>query len=1171
VKLLDLHLQAYGPFTDRHLDLSAGSEGLHLVFGPNEAGKSSALRALRALFYEIPTRTADDFRHDKKKLKVGGLLRSRDGAELHCYRRKGRKNTLLDVTGKPLAEQALTRFLGGVAEPLFERLFGIDHEALVSGGQALLVEHGREAEALFGTGLGSTAVHGLLEGLDQEAKTLFAPRASKPAINAGLGRFAELDRQQRQAVLSAHQWEAAREALDAATRSLQQIDTRLAAEERRRNTLERIRRSLPALARREQLREQFIDLGAVPALADDFGERREQALSKHRLATEGRAKAAARLQGLNQDAEGLELSEQLLAEAEAIDELRDRLGGYHKAARDRPGLLERRLTLVEQARRRFAEIRPDLSIEGIEALRPLLSRRRQAAGLGGRREALKSAVKTARASREETAGKLEKKRHELSRLPPPVRYEGLQRAVAEAQRAGDADGAVDTADAELTRHQEACRRELGALGIWTGTLEDLMGAPLPGEETLQRFTTEFQTLEEEQRRLQASISEVREEQRRTQESLQALRLAGETPTEKELLEARDHRDQGWRLLKRQWIAGEEVSAESRAYTEGEPLHDVFEAGIADTDEIADRLRRESQRVHEQAAAEAKLEGCRKLITQTETELERVSERLAGLEQEWRQAWKASGIAPASPREMAAWVVKATLLRDQAKRSDELRDKTDTLRRHRESRLGNLRSALAACGQTPPDTSKHGELRPLLDHAEACLDALERNANRRAVLEEAIAELEDAQRRLSGEAAHAEEALDHWSSDWTRLMGELGYRERATPGEVSDYLQAISDGLKLVDDAKALQLRIDGIDTEARELERDVKRLMTRLAPDLAERPIGEAILQLAACLTAQRETKSRLDELHKQVRKTEGEIREADAIILAATEVLDELCRQANCDSPNELEAIERRFLEHRELTKQLREVEAELVQGGDGLSVQALAAEAKDIDQDAVVTELAALNQRIDQELRPERESLFEQKLGAEQEFHAMAGNDAASALADQAQQTLSEVRGHAEKYLRLRLAARLLRDEIEAFRRRHRDPILTRAGGYFRHLTCGSLATIDSDFDESDQPVLVGVRPNGERLRVEAMSNGTRDQLYLALRLATLDHYVEGSEPLPFIVDDILIQFDDQRSRATLETLADFSAKTQVILFTHHERVVEQAKGVDGAAERVFVHELG
>jgi uncharacterized protein YhaN len=1170
VKLLDLHLLAYGPFTDQHLDLSAGSEGLHLVFGPNEAGKSSALRALRALLYGVPERTRDDFRHGKTEMRIGGLLCGNDGTELCCYRRKGRKNTLLDAQGDPIAEHELVRLLGGVAEPLFERLFGIDHEALVSGGQALLDEHGREAEALFGTGLGSTAVHSLLDTLDEEAQALFAPRASKPLINAALSRLSELDRRQREVTLSGRKWDEAREAVETARRRLSEIDADLAETERRRGTLGRIRRSLPSLARREQFRERLTRLGDIPILEEGFGQRREEALSKRRSAAEGRSKAKVRYEGLSKDAADLEVSDELLAEAEAIDELRDRLGGYRKAARDRPGLVERRATLVEQARQRFAQIRPDLSPDDIERLRPMLALRRRATELGGRKEALESAVKRTREGMKGAARKLEQRRDELNRLPPPVSYEGLHRAVDEARRTGELDRSIEEADAELVRHQDACRRDLGSLGLWTGSLADLLRAPFPGEETMQRFTEAFQATEEEKRRLETSLSETREEQRRTEESLQTLRLAGEVPTETELRNARDRRDQGWRLLKRQWIDGEDVTVESRSYTDGQPLPDVFEVEIAGADEIADRLRCDSQRVHEQAAARARLDVCRQRNSDAEAALQAVAERISALEQSWRDAWKTASILPLPPREMSAWAGKARLLRDKAEHGDELRAKAEALRRSREIQMQNLHSALAACEQTQLQPVDQGELRPLLDHAESCLRSFEQSARHRTSLEESVAELDESGRQLEGEVVRAEEELATWSSAWTELMRELGQREEASPGEVSDYLQAFSDGLRLVDEAKALQLRIAGIDKEAEEFERDVYALMARLAPDLAGRPVGEAILQLDSRLTGQREAKTRLDELHKQMRKAEGEVREADADTRAADEVLADLCRQTGCESPDELELVERDFLEQRNLSKQLREVEIELVEGGDGLSIDALEAEAARIDRDSVVTELTALEQRIDEELRPEREALVERKLNAEQAFHSMAGTDEASALAEQAQQTLSEIRGHAESYVRLRLAARILRDEIEGFRRRHRDPILTRASVYFRSLTCGSLETIDTDFDELDQPVLVGVRPNGERLRVEAMSTGTRDQLYLALRLATLDHYVESSEPLPFIVDDILIQFDDDRSRATLEALADFSAKTQVILFTHHERVVEEAGRLDDAAGRVFIHEL-
>ena len=63
MKILQLNLIAFGPFNETLLDLSEGEEGLHIVYGPNEAGKSSALRGLRQLLYGIPERSYDDFLH----------------------------------------------------------------------------------------------------------------------------------------------------------------------------------------------------------------------------------------------------------------------------------------------------------------------------------------------------------------------------------------------------------------------------------------------------------------------------------------------------------------------------------------------------------------------------------------------------------------------------------------------------------------------------------------------------------------------------------------------------------------------------------------------------------------------------------------------------------------------------------------------------------------------------------------------------------------------------------------------------------------------------------------------------------------------------------------------------------------------------------------------------
>jgi uncharacterized protein YhaN len=80
--------------------------------------------------------------------------------------------------------------------------------------------------------------------------------------------------------------------------------------------------------------------------------------------------------------------------------------------------------------------------------------------------------------------------------------------------------------------------------------------------------------------------------------------------------------------------------------------------------------------------------------------------------------------------------------------------------------------------------------------------------------------------------------------------------------------------------------------------------------------------------------------------------------------------------------------------------------------------------------------------------------------------------------------------------------------------------------------------------------------------MSDGTCDQFYLALRIASLEHYFTAHEPVPFIVDDVLLNFDDARAAAAIAALDTLSARTQVIFFTHHKHLVELARGCANAA---------
>lgn len=90
----------------------------------------------------------------------------------------------------------------------------------------------------------------------------------------------------------------------------------------------------------------------------------------------------------------------------------------------------------------------------------------------------------------------------------------------------------------------------------------------------------------------------------------------------------------------------------------------------------------------------------------------------------------------------------------------------------------------------------------------------------------------------------------------------------------------------------------------------------------------------------------------------------------------------------------------------------------------------------------------------------------------------------------------------------------------------------------------------------MLAGVDKSGVQKGIEAMSDGTIDQLYLALRLAAVDDYIDRATPMPFVVDDVFVNFDDTRTGFGLSALEVLSKRCQVIIFTHHRRLVEIAQ---------------
>ena len=203
-----LDLIAYGPFTDKSLDLTNGDSGLHLIYGDNEAGKSTSLRALIAWLFGIPTRTSDNFLHLNSQLRIGGKLRLSDGGEIEFTRRKGTKGTLLKYgTEDPLDEHLLAPFLpAGVDENIFTKLWGIDHDRLIAGGRELLDQSGDLGHALFSAAVGTANFREVLAAMQNSADEIFKSRGSKAALNQAIANFKDAQKRIKEASLPVSDW-----------------------------------------------------------------------------------------------------------------------------------------------------------------------------------------------------------------------------------------------------------------------------------------------------------------------------------------------------------------------------------------------------------------------------------------------------------------------------------------------------------------------------------------------------------------------------------------------------------------------------------------------------------------------------------------------------------------------------------------------------------------------------------------------------------------------------------------------------------------------------------------------------------------------------------------------------------------------------------------------------
>ena len=1159
MKILRIGLLAFGPFTDKILDLHKGHEGLHIVYGPNEAGKTSALRALRQLLYGIPERSSDAFIHPYAKLRIGGKLLKSDGAVLEFVRRKGRVNTLRAKDDATLIDEShLHTFLGGVDSDLFATMFGIDHADLVQGGEEIIQGGGDVGQVLFAAGSGISDLRKVQDELQAEAEKLFKPRGQTQRINEALATLKKNKKALREAELPGQEWvrhdRALREALD----HKQSIDRDLGQKQRGQNRLERIREALSAISKHKELLNDLKMCVDAVLLSADFSERRRDALTNLRVAENDKTQADQRLKEINKALEELAIPESLIESADLIEQLHQDLGSQRKAMKDRSELLIQRNSLEADATAILKELRDDLTLDQAEQLRLSKAESVRIQRLGNTHEKLATRMESAGEEISKYSPRIEYLKKSLAGLEDPRDTGDLSRAIERARQHGALEEHFQTECTEIRLAEQAAEVALKRQQLWAGNLEDLEKLPVPLLETIDAFEHRLNESQGEVTRQRAEIDELERTVVDLDGKIEQLRLEQEVPTEDDLLRARRRREEGWQLVLRAWKERHEPGVDGRDFiADFQPADDLagaYELSVQYADELADRLRREADRVANKATLLADRETRKNQCVRLKDMVKTAEVELAKIKEEWFAIWDAIGISPKSPREMRVWTQDHRALADHVSTIRERKAKAGVLKALIETHCRELSECLVTLGEPAPYADE--TLVHLIERSQKVVDRMARIKSEHEQVVRDLEQSENDLREAKSRAKKTEQDLLQWQSEWTKAIRFLGLESDADPAQAVSVIEDIKHLFVKLKEAEVLRQRIEGIDTDAKAFAGKVTDLTGREAPDLSGLPVEQAVAEFNTRLTRARKAKTQQQSLEQQGQQEQKKLRIAEDRIAKIHAQLATMCQEARCKSHEDLPAAEERSASRQQIQSQLEQLEEQLRKLSGGATLDEFIQDAQSVDPDSIDPVVDRLGEEIEQLIR--QKSDLDQTIGSERtELSKMDGSARAAELAEEGQGLLARLETDAEQYVRLRLASSVLSQAIERYREKNQGPILKRSTDLFARMTLGSFEGLRLEFNERGDAVLVGVRPGGKEIvGVEGMSDGTADQLYLAVRLASLETYLERNEAMPFIVDDILIKFDDDRAVATLQVLAQLAEQTQIIFFTHHQHLVELAE---------------
>jgi uncharacterized protein YhaN len=1152
MRIASLRLEQYGLYKSRTLDLTDalnGGPGLVVIYGPNEQGKSTCLAAIKDFLFGIPHTSVHGqvFGYDRMRVFATLLLANGQQAALQRKKGKGSSKTLLNEDGTPADEAALASALATMTRQRFESLFGLDHESLRAGGQQLLSADGDIGRLIVEAGGGLKALTTAIDRLAAEADTLFATRrANDRAFYKAYDAYMEADAAVKDGLLT---HDAYRDALDrhaGATSAIAGLHEAQATLRQRQFQLKRLERVMPVLIDIDALDRRGAQFSDLPDLGENFPDEVEQALTHHVTLQKQHADAERGREALEAELAGLLCNPALLALEADIRDAAEQAVHAAKARTDRTEA-ERALAASHGellSLRNSLDLADDADLALLVPAMGSLLRLQELATEGAQ---LQSELDAA----EEQAGNTASTRTKLLSQLEDHRRSGTDRphGFVMTELAG-LSSLVPLLD-ERKKQREALHEDVNSTLQASGleSLQALRRMALPDLDTLQQEIDRRARLDAAIEKLYDVVQAGTLAQEKARSRIARLTSGSSVPTDAAIHAARLDRTSALKPIKHAYLASDPASLLQVPLEERTETVLGLERSIAEVDSLADRKSTEANRI-------AELELAEKSALEASVEIDHANREIRQLEQKrdaaiaaWQDAWPdIAGLSNLS--KCRAFLAAGTRLLELGDRAAALDTEVGRLHAESSARMDLLCHVEGAFKLSVDIFST------LVDRLRAASQAVEHHERQHddyLHTQDKLATAEQQHQHFSTLASQLRDRQQAWKSEWASAALGLHLPADMPLQRANRVVTEWASAKGVLEKLSLLQGRLDdmaALENVLKQKLADVASKVDFALPDDCFAAVDMLKEKLSAAVDAERTKNSLLPKLAL----SQTACQSAAQLVATSLQQLQALADKAKC-AVSELSSTAGRYRERQSVKSQLRQKMDNLQVAGDGVSRAELQAQLQERSIDQIRVELAQIDDE-DNRLHADIRQAIENAQECRQRLQQFDCESSAMDVVSGRESAAAEMHQVIERYLELTLAKELLSAAVNQIRAEHQDPLIRRAGELLSLATKGAFSAVGTDVDDKGNPVVVAIRNNGDHAAIDSLSDGTRDQLFLAFRIASIENYCTAAEPLPFIADDLLVHFDDARSEACLKLLAELGRKTQVLLFTHHQSVADAAK---------------